>query len=123
MTYLNSKKKYVDSRSYNLDSLSGTALSTAATTYSQEVELGKRRSVAAVLTVSALSSSDTLDVTIEGQDDGTNWYTIETFTQATGATTQRKTFVGARKIRAKYVLADAGGGGVTCTVSMTAEAV
>lgn len=34
--------------------------------------------------------SDTLDVKVQDSPDGTTWYDLATFTQATGATTERK---------------------------------
>lgn len=118
MSYETSAGEYVDSVSLNLNATEGTTVTTDG--YSAVIELGHRRTVAAVLTVTSVSSSDSLDVTIETTDDGTNWYTCCTFTQATGATTERKVFVAGRKIRANYNVT---GASISIVCALAAEAV
>lgn len=122
--YLTSKLEHVDIRAFSLMPIGGGSLAAAATTLSLPYEVAYRRSCTAKLVVTSVTASDTCDVTIESTDDGTNWYTVCTFTQATGASTQRKSFVAGRQIRSKTVVADAGGGGVAVVIaSLDVEAV
>lgn len=118
MSYVTSKQKYVDSRDLNLDPIESP---TTVDGYSNVIELGKRRCCTLVLNVTSVSASDTLDVSIEGSDDnGSNWYTIVAFTQVSATGTQRKSFVGARQIRAKY---DVTGSSVSIASTLRGEAV
>ena len=62
--------------------------------------------------------ADTLDVTIQDSPDGTTWYTAVAFTQATAATTERKTVANlGRYLRAIGV----NGAGATATYSVHAH--
>ena len=84
--------------------LSPSAALTADAT-SPVLELGGPKPCRLTLAVTAVSASDSLDVTIQGSD--TNDFsgdvrTLATFTQATAATAQSLSFLGARFIRANY---------------------
>lgn len=73
--------------------------------YSAAYELGGPRGVALTLDVTEVSTDDTLDVTIQGSSTGAfggEERTVATYTQATGVTAQRLSFVGDRFIRASY---------------------
>jgi hypothetical protein len=107
MGYTTSKGHYVGELDLNLAPLLGLTISAAGTTYSAVYEMESRRNVTAKLIITSISTDDTLDVTIESSDDGTNYWTVCTFTQGTDATsdsTERKscTAVG-RYLRAKFV--------------------
>lgn len=96
---------WVDSKDVTL------AASAARTTDSQgsAVALAARRTLSALLTVSAVAGdSPTLDVILETSYDGsTDWRTLLTFAQKTGAGSERKSVGGAdRFVRAKW---DVGG--------------
>ena len=68
------------------------------------------------LAVTATSGTPTLDVTIQGQDAAGDWFTLGTFTQATGTTTQTIGVpLAGRKIRARWVI---GGGTPSATFSV-----
>lgn len=72
---------------------------------SQVIELGGPKPCRFTLNVTEVSASDSLDVTIQGSDtnDFTNDVrTLATFTQATAATKQSLSFLGARFIRANF---------------------
>ncbi len=100
--------------------LSPSAALTADTT-SQVVELGGPKPCRLTLKVTSVSTDDTLDVTIQGSDtnDFTNDVrTLATFTQATAATSQSLSFLGARFIRANYNVT---GSSVSITCSLTGE--
>jgi hypothetical protein len=69
-----------------------TAGSTVASFTSPGYGIDRMRSIVAYLNVTALSGGTaTLDVKIQDSPDGATWYDITgmTFTQATGATSQR----------------------------------
>jgi hypothetical protein len=75
-------------------------------------DVGKANWIEAQLDVNTTDgTSETLDVTLEASlDNGVNWFTIITFTQATAATAERKglhrtatAFLG-NCLRAKYVV-------------------
>lgn len=64
-------------------------------------EIGGKRVLRLARVVSAAAGEvPTLDVTVQGSQDATNWFTLGTFTQATAAGTERKTFPTARFVRA-----------------------
>jgi len=107
---------YVDAKAIVLS----PAAALTADAVSNVVELGDKRNVALTLVVSAVSASDTLDVTVQGSQDGsTNWYTIGTFTQVTTTGTERKTFTGDRFLRADY---NVGGASISIAFTLTGEA-
>lgn len=57
-------------------------------------------SVSLTLAVTAASgTSPTLDITIQGSDDATTWYTLGTFAQKTGAATEIKAFPAPKFVR------------------------
>lgn len=118
MSYLTDKGEFVDALSLNGNALQGTSIT--ADGYSAVFEMGHRRNVTALLAVTSVSASDTLDVTMQSTDDGTNWYTVATFTQATGATSERKAFACGRKLRALF---DVGGASITIVATLALEAV
>lgn len=100
--------------------LSPSAALTADTT-SQVVELGGPKPCRLTLNVTAVSTDDILDVTIQGSDtnDFTNDVrTLATFTQVTAATKQSLSFLGARFIRANFNVT---GTGVSISCSLTGE--
>lgn len=95
-----------DGRFMNLDhiDLSPSAALTTDTA-SAAYELGGPRGVALTLAVTAVSTDDSLDVTIEASSTGAfggEERTVATYTQNTAASSQRLSFVGDRFIRAKY---------------------
>jgi hypothetical protein len=119
MSYKTSKGIHVDALPLALTPTA--AFAAAATTNGAAVELGRNRIVTLTLTTSAVSASDTLDVTIQSSQNGTNWFTAGTFTQHTAPASETKTFICGRFMRPVYVAA---GSGVSITVSaLTGEAV
>lgn len=85
--------------------LKAAGAQTASTTET-DVELGDSPAMNLALVVTAASgTSPTLNVTIEGSDDGTNWYTLGTFAQLTAAGTERKAFLTARYVRSRSTIA------------------
>lgn len=86
---------------------------------SRVVELGDRATLNLVLAVSAVSASDTLDVTIEGSADKTNWYALGTFTQVSAPGTERKAFPADRYVRANFNVT---GSGVSIACTLTGKA-
>lgn len=117
MGYTTESGQYVSTKDLNLDPTEGTLTEDGT---SATVEVGGHRSVSLTLDVTAVSDSDSLDVTIETTDDDTNWYSVGTFTQATAATTERKTFTVGRKVRASY---DVTGSDVSIDCTLRGEAV
>lgn len=84
--------------------LKASAAETASTTHTA-AELGDKARLNLVLNVTAQAgTAPTLDITIEGSNDGTNWYTLGTFAQKTGVATERKAFVAARHVRSRSVV-------------------
>lgn len=84
------------------------------------VELGDRTAVRLTLDVTAASGTGpTLDVTVQTSRDGVTWYEAGTFTQATGAGTQRKVFAVDRFVRGSWTV---GGTTPSFTFSMLGEA-
>lgn len=86
---------------------------------SAAVELGGPRGVALTLDVTAVSTDDTLDVTIEASATGAfagEERVVATFTQATDVTSQRLSFVGDRYIRAAYNVTAAADPSISCTM-------
>lgn len=70
-----------------------TSGAVTADSQSDSVDLGNRRTLDLFLDVTAASGTDeTLDVTVQHSHDNATWVTLGTFTQATGVTSQRKTF-------------------------------
>lgn len=70
--------------------------------YSQVLEMGDDSVVRLFLDVTAVSTSDTLDVNLETSHDGTTWYVAGSFTQATAPASERKCFAVDRFIRAHF---------------------
>lgn len=64
----------------------------AATFTSAVIELGDRGT--ARLTLNVTAGTGTLDVAIQTSADGTTWRAVAAFTQATGVTSERKSFTG-----------------------------
>lgn len=90
------------------------------------IELADKGTIRLTLIVTAVAgTAPTLDVTVEtSQDNGVTdaWRTLGTFTQATGATTARKTFGGCdRWVRTRRVIG--GSAGQSVTYSLIGEAV
>lgn len=80
-------------------------------------------SINATLTVTAVSgTSPTLDLSLQTTADGTNYYTVGSFTQATGATSEAKIFgpLGATS-RWRWVIGGSATPTVTFSVSATAD--
>lgn len=72
------------------------------------------------LDVTASSGTPELDVTIQGQDAADAWFTLGTFTQATGVTAQTIAVpIAGRKVRAVWTI---GGGTPSVTFSVIGEA-
>lgn len=126
MGYHDSSGEYADTKDITLfnGSLSG-----AGTTNGDPVDVGDRLGARLTLAVTANSGTDeTLDIKIQTRRDGSDTWRdlagtgIPAFTQATGTTTQRKTFVGFdRQIR--MVAAVAGTDTPTFTFSLSGELV
>jgi len=102
MGYTTGSGRYANTVELNL--MSGTSTASANGT---AVELGDRGTARLTLAVTAGSgTTPTLDITIETSADGTTWRTAGTFTQATGVTSERKSFSGIDKfIRARSTIA------------------
>jgi hypothetical protein len=67
----------------------------AATFNSQTLEPGDRGTACLTLDVTDVSGgAPTLDIEIQTSADGTTWRAIASFTQATGITSERKSFTG-----------------------------
>jgi hypothetical protein len=64
----------------------------AATFTTDAIELGDRGT--ARLTLDVTVGTGTLDVAIQTSADGSTWRAVASFTQATGVTTERKSFTG-----------------------------
>lgn len=91
-----------------LTTMVASAPRTTSSTSTVAFGWGRVTRIRAQLNVTAASGTDpTLDVTLEDSLDGTNWNTIGTFAQATGATREVKDistpFAG--MVRAKWVVA------------------
>lgn len=85
-------------------SLKAAGVETASTT-GAGVELGDVATVNLELVITAASGTvPTLDVTIEGSNDATNWYTLGTFAQKTGVATERKAFPAAQHVRSRSTI-------------------
>lgn len=119
MGYTMANGEFADVIDIDLAPLEGSTVTTDGN--SAVVELGDRGVIALTLVVGAVSASDSLDVTVQTSRDGVNnWYSAGTFTQATTAATERKTFAVDRFVRANYNVT---GSGVSITgVSLTGEA-
>jgi hypothetical protein len=87
-------------------------------TTSEAVELGDRASARLTLTTTAVSG--TLDVTVQTSADNVTYRSAGAFTQATGATSERKAF--GPLDRFVRILADLSGGG-SATFSVAGELV
>lgn len=102
-------------KSVELD-LSPAAAITEDVKSAKTYELGDKAVARLFLDVTAVSSGETLDVTLETSADGVTWYSAGTFTQATGTTSERKAFAIDRFIRADFNLTSNGAPSVTCTL-------
>ena len=116
MGYSKQNGKWADTRDVNLSPAAALAVDTISDVH----EIGDRASVRLTLDVTAVSSADTLDVTIETSRDGVTWYAAGTFTQVTAISTQRKLFLIDRFIRANY---DVGGSAILIAFTLQGEAV
>jgi len=90
---------------------------------SDVIELGGPKPVRLTLDVTAVSASDTLDVTIQGSETNDfstsgEYRTLATYTQNTAASKQSLSFVGARFIRANF---DVTGTDVSIACTLTGE--
>ena len=118
MGYQTNGGKYVDTIELRIGP--AAALTAAATTNGAAVELGRNRAVTLTLATSAVSASDTLDVTIQSSQDGTNWYTSGTFVQHTAPASETKTFICGRFMRPVFVVA---GSAISISATLIGEAV
>lgn len=104
-----------------------TTLTSAGAKNGDAIEIGDRTTACLELVCSALTGSDTLDAKIQTSKDGSGsglgaWRDVATFTQLTAAGSERKSFAGLdRFIRAVVTPADAGGGGISATLSIKGE--
>jgi len=111
MGYFRTDGKWAETEPVNLTPATNPF---SADTTSPVVELGDRARVALTLAITAFAPTS-LDVTVQGSRDGANdWYTLGTFTQATGTGTQRKVFPAERFVRANYN--HEGSGAITLTL-------
>jgi hypothetical protein len=93
----------------------------SADAVSSVIELGGPKPCRLTLDVTAVSTDDVVDVTIQGSD--TNDFsgdvrTLATFSQKTAVSNQSLSFLGARFIRANY---DVTGTGVSITCTLKGE--
>lgn len=102
-------------KSVELD-LSPAAAITDDVKSAKSYELGDKAVARLVLDVTAVSSGETVDVTVETSSDGSTWYSAGTFTQVTGTGTERKTFAIDRYLRADFNLTSNGSPSVTLTL-------
>lgn len=116
--YLTSNQRYIDTLDINLDPEEGqlTTDGYSANTY----EMGEKRVVCLTLDATAVSSADTLDVTIQTSRDGTTWYSAGAFTQVTSIGSESKIFVVDRYLRAHF---DVTGSDVAIDCTLRGEAV
>jgi hypothetical protein len=126
MGYWNQNNRYQNTRDLTL--VPATTFAAAGAANGAAFEIGERVSGNFELAVTALSASDTIDAKIQTSKDGTGsgagaWRDVASFTQVTAApSTERKSFSGLdRFIRAVVTPTDAGGGGVSATLSVTGE--
>lgn len=91
-----------------------------ATANGTAVLLGDRGTVRLLLDVTAendAATAETLDVSIQTSFDNVTWRAVAAFTQATGVTSERKSFTGIdRYIRAVYTIGGTGGPSFTFTI-------
>jgi len=92
------------------------------------IEVGERTVACLELVCTALTASDTLDAKIQTSKDGSGsglgaWRDVASFTQITATSgSERKSFAGLdRYIRAVVTPTDAGGGGISATLSIKGE--
>jgi hypothetical protein len=82
------------------------------------VEIGDKGTLRLLLSVTAADgTSPTLDITLQTSKDGSTWRTLGTFAQATGTTTESKSFSGCDR----YVRANADLGGTTPSFTYTID--
>lgn len=104
-----------------------TTLAAAGAVNGEAIEIGDRSTANLELDVTALTASDTLDAKIQTSKDGSGsgagaWRDVASFTQKTTAGLERKSFAGLdRFIRAVVTPTDAGGGGISVTLSIKGE--
>jgi VCBS repeat-containing protein len=103
------------------------AISLLSGTYTADVngsavELGDCATLNLELTnTTHAGTTPTCDITVQGSNDGTNWYSLGTFTQITTTdATQRKAFPAARYVRG---VVDVGGTTPSYALTLTGEAV
>lgn len=79
------------------------------TTYSAAFDTDSYSTVVALLDVTAVSGSPTLDVTLQTSEDASTWVDVASFAQKTGVSNERKRFTGIGAwCRWKRVLAGTG---------------
>lgn len=125
MGYFNQKNEFQNTE--DLVVYPQTTLTAAGAVNGSAIEVGDRSTANLELDVTALTASDTLDAKIQTSKDGSGsgagaWRDVATFTQKTAAGLERKSFSGLdRFIRAVVTPADAGGGGISVTLSIKGE--
>jgi len=117
MGYFQSSGKWVSTKDIRLDPLVSPLTIDGK---SAVVEMGSKRALYLNLVIASVSTDDTLDVTVETSNDGTNWYSAGAFTQATSAggapLNQRKMFVVDRFVRADFNVGGAAAISIPCTL-------
>lgn len=118
MGYFQQNGGYADTKSTSLHA----SAARTATGASAAIEVGDRGVLRLLLDVTAASgTTPTLDVTVQTSYDGTTWRSLGTFTQATGVTSERKSFSGCdRFARVSYTI---GGTTPSFTFAVSGEAV
>lgn len=99
MGYFDSKGRFVDATDVRLDPQVSPLTIDG---HSRVLEAGQYHTLNLVLTTTAVSSEDTLDVTVEGSEDGASWYELGTFEEVTTTGVQRKAFATAKFVRAHF---------------------
>lgn len=112
MGYTAANGKWMDVEDVNLNPTTGTSITADAV--SNILELGDRCSLRLTQVVSA-NAATSLDTTIQGSQDRSNWFTLGTMAQVTTPATERKSFPTARYVRASYN--HTGAGAIVVTLS------
>lgn len=117
MSYVKTDGTYVYTEPFPAVASAARTTSSAAT----GVEVGNRsslRSLTMAVTAQTGGSSPTLDVRVETGPDNSTWTTVGSFTQATGVTSQTKSFAGLdRYARVAWTIGGTGGPSFTFSVS------
>ena len=125
MSYTNGKGEFQDTE--DLVVFPRTTLAAAGAVNGEPIEVGDRTVANLELDVTAITAGDNVAAKIQTSKDGTGtgagaWRDVASFTNATAAGVERKSFAGLdRFIRAVVTPTDEGGGGISVTLSIAGE--